>query len=214
MDVVKFVDMFAVNHQQEWHKEALQTYGERIIIRQIWTVKDFMEGRVTRCLECQPGGIDQDQSVKARIAEVYKQAGETYCSSCFGVGFTGGFRPVIYVSYILSRSVPRDEDKNRSGVMYPEGRPTQFLWEPALNEGDLVVRVTEWEADEVSPKIERSRWILTEIDRNSLRTGLGYPGDSVQVSQRATIDALPPSHPYWDVPVRNDGNPPERAEVS
>lgn len=52
MLVVKYIEPWAMGHQQRWASEALQTFGEKIVFRHRWNVADFAAGRVGRCTSC------------------------------------------------------------------------------------------------------------------------------------------------------------------
>lgn len=61
MLVVKYIEPWAMTHQQRWHSEALQTYGEKVIVRRRWGINDFAAGRVGRCKSCSAINFVPDQ---------------------------------------------------------------------------------------------------------------------------------------------------------
>src|SRR4051812_390815 len=70
MLVVKNVEPWAVTHQQRWHAEALQKWGERVIVRHRWNIRDYAEGRVARCTSC-AGGTKLNDKQRLRIIDAH-----------------------------------------------------------------------------------------------------------------------------------------------
>jgi hypothetical protein len=200
MDVVKLLEPFAVAHEQEWHLEALQTWGERVVIRRVFTVEDLRAGLTTRCAVCNAG---PSQPVRDRVAAVYKQGGESYCQACWGTGYTGGFSPTAYITWGLASDAARRTQKDRTGVLFPDRPRMEFPWEPPLDQGDLVVRVDEWddEADLTVPASEFGRFLTSEIELVKVRTGPQRPPDEVLVGQTSDMRALPQEHPLLELPA-------------
>lgn len=199
MDVVWYVEPWAAAHEQEWHKEAMQTFGERVLIRQAWQFTDFENGLVTRCTQCAAGG---DASVQSRISSVYKQAGDSFCNNCYGIGFEGGFMPTIYVMHVLALSVPERRNRSRSGEEFEDDPEVQFLWYPKLRDGDLMVRVYEWAADNQTPLREEARYRLNAVKEESVRTGPRgiYDREDYVVAQTAQVIKIPEGDPFQRVP--------------
>lgn len=319
--VVKLLEPWARNHQQRWHAEALQMYGEKVIIRHRWNIKDYAEGRVIRCTSCgagvrlnerqrirvlsassgtftlafagqttvpipfdasatevrtalenlevneigdvvvtgddiqtrgliveflgqwaynesipdltydvtglgggtlevfeiQPGS--GGQNVQARFAAVYKQSGDSRCPDCYGVGFEGGYEPLIYVTFAMIQDQVQETTHAPAGAMQREEPNAQFSFEPAVEEFDLVARIKSWEGDGVTPKEARGRFILGEVQPVTLRTGPGSPSDSIAlhpsnlrtqpeprnhdwiIGQKAQIHSVPREHPENFVPL-------------
>lgn len=286
MLVVKYVEPWARAHQQRYHAEALQMFGERVVVRHRWNIQDYAEGRVARCTSCSAGvrlneqqrvrvlsassgtftltfagqetaaipfdasaaevqaalealevntvgdvlvtgatqSIEDDgyivefrgqwasvetipnmtynqtslnpsgtaslevlqirrgtggASVQARVAAVYKQSGNSWCESCFGVGFEGGFEPLIYVTFALIGDQQQETTRTVGGVIQHEDPKVQFSFEPIVQEFDLVARVATWEADNITPRTVHGRFILREVQPTTLRTGPGTPDDSI-----------------------------------
>lgn len=206
MNVVKLLEPFAVTREQEVHREALQTYGEKVVVRQAWTINDFLKGDVTRCSTCHAGA---DASEQAMVREVYKQAGESYCNDCFGVGFTGGFQPILYVSWALITDQMEDWHMTKTGRYTPANPMAQFIWTPHLQEFDLVCRFEYWTGDVPSNELERD--VLREVQPVTLRTGPGAPRSTIPgrevagvtetliVGQVCQIENLPQKHTLYDV---------------
>lgn len=61
MLVVKYIEPWAMTHQQRWHSEALQTFGEKVIFRHRWNIADFAAGRVGRCSKCSGSNFVAEQ---------------------------------------------------------------------------------------------------------------------------------------------------------
>src|SRR4051812_32347027 len=65
MLVVKYVEPWARTHQQRWHSEALQMFGERVVVRHRWNIQDYALGRVSRCATCSAGvRLNEQQRVR------------------------------------------------------------------------------------------------------------------------------------------------------
>lgn len=204
MEVVKFSETWAISREQEQHREALMTFGERVILRRVWKLDDLLAGRTIRCPDCHAGTVQADRD---RIAAVYQQAGESYCTTCFGTGFQGGFEPVIYLTYIMVRDEGREWKESKTGTMETSSMEVQFPWTPMLDPGDLVVRVLEWNGD--TPVQEQDRYVLGPVRHTTVRTGpvrkatatMVLDDPFVLVGQTAEIRGLSQSHPYRGVPV-------------
>lgn len=273
-----------MTHQQRWHSEALQMYGEKVIVRRRWGINDFAAGRVGRCSVCQAtnrvneqqkvivdngvisgtftlslleqttaaisydatpndlldallaldgveatdiavtgssldrgvmvefqGGLGGREiglmtvassfnpssrgvrvmriqkgssDVRSRMTSVYKQAGESWCSSCFGVGFEGGFEPTIYVTWALITDQEQETTFTPTGTIQRETPLAQFSFEPEVTEFDLVVRVVKWDRDGVTPLVLHNRSVLRKVTPVTLRSGPGTPEQSEVVYQQ------------------------------
>lgn len=209
MDVVKLTEPFATDREQVVHKEALQTFGERVTIRRVWTINDHLNGLVERCTQCQAG--TGSASLQSRYADLYKQAGESYCSNCYGVGFDGGYRPEIYLTWVLITDQLEDWQRGKTGAFTPAKPSAQFMWTPHLQEFDILARFDHWDGE--YPLRENDRFILREVQPITLRTGprpaspsrplSGTVGvtDSLIVAQQAQIENLPQKNPMLRVPM-------------
>lgn len=180
--------------------------GELVIIRQPWRWFNFEAGEVGRCPVCGGGGVANAGSVDDRLAQVYKQAGDSRCPACFGIGYEGGFKPIVFFMHAF---VPEETDtlrRDRTGQQYLEQPRVQFMWEPKLFSGDLVVRVREW-TNPTTPGIEHERYTLGAVNEETLHTGRGMrtwndPGrNNIVLSQEAQMFNLPPDHIFYSVPV-------------
>lgn len=323
MLVVKYIEPWAMTHQQRWGSEALQTFGEKVIFRHRWNIADFAAGRVGRCTKCSGSNFVAEQqkvivsgasggsftltfnnettspiafdanindfenalkalttipastqvsglnlgrgftiefpvseteiplltatanftpnnvavkimrvqkgsvNVRTRINQVYKQAGDSWCDSCFGVGFEGGFEPTIYVTWALIQDQEQETTRSKSGTIQRETPMAQFTFEPEVQEFDLIVRVVEW-ADKVTPAVIHGHSILRKVMPLTVRTGPGTPerGEVVYdppqwrypkpedrfdpkdnrwlVGQTAEIVNLPLEHPWNRVPITKE----------
>lgn len=209
MEVVKLWETWATTRQQEEHKEALQWYGEKVLVRRVLKLDDFLAGNTTRCEVCQPGG---SQSKQSRVAAVYKTSGNTYCESCYGTGFTGGFEDSVYILYAMFEDTGRNWLKSpgerRAGDMATDNPSNvQFPWNPVLDPGDVVVRVLNWLDDE-TPQTELDRYIISDVSWVTVRTGsqrtrfgeMTGADDTLLVAQKAAVHNIPEEHPYRGLP--------------
>jgi hypothetical protein len=301
--VVKYVEPWARTHQQRWHAEALQMYGEKIVFRHRWNIQDYALGRVGRCSACSGGTrlneqqrvrvvdatggtftltfagqttdpIDWDAtatelrdalealevndpgdvsvatsglisspgltveflgkwastdipvmtysvggltppgssleliqirtggggaSVQDRISAVYKQAGDSWCTSCFGVGFEGGFEPIVYVTWALVGDQQQETTRTRSGAIQKQDPHAQFSFEPIVQEFDMIARVYEWEADGITPVRIGGRYLIREVMPVTIRTGPGSPDDSIAVMPEEFRTQYRVPNPEWTV---------------
>lgn len=191
---------WAVSREQRIGLEPLIEFGERVIVRKVWQIHDFTQGRVERCKSCHAGGTPE---VQQRVSSVYKQAGESRCLECYGTGFEGGFQPDIFILHMLATDDPENITPGRSGAMTENYPNVQFSGFVPLNEHDLVVRVEEWDPTLTYPVKEIERCILMSIMPITIRSGKRNPAvnDSL-VGQTSSLRNLPPEHIYYEVPVK------------
>lgn len=207
MDVIRRLELFATDREQEVHREALMTYGEKVTLRKRWTIDHFRAGQVARCSTCQAGGT---AGLRTRVSEAYKQAGESYCASCHGVGFEGGYQPTLYLAWAVFTDELEDWTQARTGRFRASKPSVQFLWDPPVWEGDIVVRFDVWNG--AAPGTEIDRYLLREVRPVMLRTGPRkvIPADPVTggshgvtaaltVGQQADVENLPQEHPLRQV---------------
>lgn len=301
MLVVKRTEAWARTHQQRWHSEALQMFGERVIIRHRWNIQDYALGRVARCSTCSAGvRLNEQQRVRVigassgtftltfagqetapipfdassaelkaalealdvnspgdivvtgtsitspgftvefrgqwasvetippmtydvnlnsgssiellqirsgtggknvqnRVAAVYKQSGDSWCTSCYGIGFEGGFEPIVYVTQALITDQQQETTRDRSGAIQREDPKAEFSFDPPVQEFDLCARVYAWEADNVTPKKVAGRFVLREVQPVTLRTGPGTPDDSIVVMPAQWRTQYQVPNPDWIV---------------
>lgn len=301
MLVVKYPEPWARSHQQRWHSEALQMYGERVLIRHRWNIADYALGRVKRCSACSAGvrlneqqrvrtigatggtftltfagqttgAIDWDATrtevqdallalevngpgdivvsgdaiaspgltveflgqwaavetiptmtystsnlspagaslellqlrpgtggtnIHDRVTAVYKQSGDSWCVSCYGIGFEGGFEPIVYVSFALITDQQAETTHTQGGVIQKEDPKVQFSFEPLVQEFDLMARVLEWEDDLVTPRRVAGRFLLNEMMPTTIRTGPGSPDDSITVIPERWKTVYNIQNPDW-----------------
>jgi len=302
--IIRIIEPWALGHRQTWNYEALERYGERVILRRRWNVDDFRAGRVARCSVCSAGtqiseiqkmsmfnadggsfsltfkssttaaldydinaatlqvdledlfdvgpgnikvtggpinlkpmyleffgnlggrnqplmtadysgltdsngmsplmsieqirkGTDQQQ----RIASAYKQSGDSYCDSCFGTNFEGGFEPIIYITYALISDQQQETTRSVSGVLQNENPFGQFPPYPPLEEFDLLIRVLEWDTDGLTPLTEENRFQLSEMKPTTLRTGPATPTESMLIGQVCNINIVPKDNTLQNVRV-------------
>jgi len=200
--VVKQRDIFAEVDQQRFHSEALQWYGEQIVVRQLWRAEDAALGLVGYCQQCQdsPNPTSPNSSIQSRVGNVYRQTGNSYCPNCYGTTFNGGFKPTCYHLYMLAADTPEVRANLSTGQYWKDNPSVQLSWYPEIRVGDLIVRVTSWNGD--SPAATGDRFIASTVNVQTIRTGPGISYDTTKiVNQFTNIENLPPSHPYYSVPI-------------
>jgi len=200
--VVKQREIWAEIDQQRFHNEALQWYGEECIVRQLWRAEDAAMGLVTYCQTCQdsPNPANPTASIQSRVSNVYRQTGNSYCPDCYGTTFTGGFKTTCYHLYMLAADTPEVRSNLSTGQFWKQNPNVQFAWYPEIRVGDLVVRVSAWSND--NPIATTDRFIVSTVNVQTVRTGPGIAYDTTKiVNQFTTLENLPPSHPYYSVPV-------------
>jgi len=200
--VVKQRDIFAEINQQRFHNEALQWFGEECIVRQLWRAEDAALGLVGYCQQCQdsPNPSSPSSSVQSRVSSVYRQTGNSYCQTCYGTTFSGGFKTTCYHLYMLAADTPQVRANLSTGQFWRDNPTVQFGWYPEIRVSDLVVRVTQWNGD--TPVATGDRFVVTTTNVSTVRTGPGISYDTTKIiNQFTTLENLPPSHPYYNVPV-------------
>ena len=174
----------------------MQTFGERVALRRVWTIKDLEAGLTTYCKDCHVGGT---QAIQNRAQAVYLNSGNSECGSCYGIGFTGGFEPTVFITYMLAADGSETWQQRRSGTMETDRPTVQFPSEPALESGDLVVRYHSWIDDE-TPGLEEQRYTIEgPVNHPTVRTGLGRDDPTIYISQECSLANLPSSHKFYDV---------------
>lgn len=200
--VVKQRDIFAEIDQQRFHDEALQWFGEECIVRQLWRAEDAALGLVGYCQVCQdsPDPVYPDAVVQQRVSNVYRQTGNSYCSSCFGTTFSGGFKPTCYHLYMIAADTPQVRANLSTGQFWKDNPQVQFSWFPEIRTGDLVVRVNQWSNG--TPTSIGLRFQVNAVNVQTIRTGPGVSYDTTKiVSQTCTLENVYPSSPYYNVPL-------------
>ena len=211
--VVKQREIWAEIDQQRFHDETLQWYGEECVVRLLWRAEDAAAGLVTYCQTCQvsPNPTSPNANVKARASAVYRQSGNSYCPDCYGTTFTGGFQPIAYHLYMLASDTPDTRKNLSTGQFWQQNPSVQFSWYPQIRQGDLVIRIENWNGD--VPTLSSQRFQVSNVMPVTVRTG---PGPSAQypyrvgsqpfanttkiVNQTCTLEALWPDSPYYFVP--------------
>ena len=155
---------------------------------------NLLGGGSVEIIQTQAGMGGEEQRWDA--IETYKQSGNTWCMNCFGVGFNGGFEPIIYVTYALISDQQAETTRSQSGVMQRADPQVQFSYEPAVQEFDIIARVFNWEDDGITPREVSGRFILKECRPETLRTGPGTTDDSLSFAppQFKDIYKIPDSH--------------------
>lgn len=200
--VVKQRDIWAEVDQQRFHSEALQWFGEQIIVRQLWRAEDAALGLVGYCQQCQdsPNPASPSPSVQSRVSSVYRQSGNSYCPNCFGTTFDGGFKTTCYHLYMLAADTPQMRANLSTGQFWRDNPTVQMSWFPEIRVGDLLVRVSAWDGD--NPTATGDRFEVSTVSVQSVRTGPGISYDTTKiVNQFTTLSNLPPSHPFYNVPI-------------
>jgi len=200
--VVKQREIWAEIDQQRFHNEALQWFGEQVIVRQLWRAEDAALGLVGYCQECQdsPNPSIPNTSIQQRVSNVYRQTGNSWCPNCYGTTFNGGFKPTCYHLYMLAADTPQNRQNLTTGQFWKDNPSVQFGWYPEIRVGDIVIRVTSWNGD--NPTATGDRFIVSTVNVQTVRTGPGISYDTTKiVNQFTTIENVPPNHPYYNVPV-------------
>lgn len=200
--VVKQREIWAQTDQQRFHDEALQWYGEEVIVRQLWRAEDAALGLVGYCQECQdsPNPSYPNAAVQSRVSKVYRQTGNSYCGTCYGTTFSGGFKPTCYHLYMIAADTPQIRSNLSTGQFWKENPTVQFSWFPEIRVGDLVVRVNEWYNE--TPTSLGTRFQVNTVNVQSMRTGPGTSyNTSIYINQTCTLENVFPSAPYYNVPV-------------
>ena len=200
--VVKQREIWAEIDQQRFHSEALQWFGEEVIVRQIWRAEDAALGLVTYCQQCQdsPNPQSPDSNIQNRVSKVYRQSGNSFCTNCYGTTFTGGFKPTCYHLYMLAADTPQVRSNLSTGQFWRDNPTVQFMWYPEIRVNDLVVRVNSWSGD--NPIATGDRFEVSTVNVSTIRTGPGISYNTTKIiNQYTTIENLPTSHPYYNVPI-------------
>lgn len=204
--VVKQREIWAEIDQQRFHDEALQWFGEECIVRQLWRAEDAALGLVTYCQDCQDSPnpstptASGNANIRSRVSKTYKQSGNSYCPTCYGTTFVGGFKPTCYHLYMLAADTQQVRSNLSTGQFWKDNPNVQFSWFPEIRTGDLVFRVNTWTNG--VPTAIGDRFIVSAVTPQTIRTGPGVSYDTTKiVNQMCTIENMPPGHPYYSVPV-------------
>jgi len=200
--VVKQKEIWAQTDQQRFHDETLQWYGEECIVRQLWRAEDQVNGLVSYCITCQdsPNPSSPDSAIQNRVSQVYRQTGNSYCPDCYGTTFSGGFKTTCYHLYMLAADTPQVRSNLSTGQFWKNNPQVQFSWYPEIRVGDLVIRVNQW--NNGVPTSLGERFTVSTVQPQSIRTGPGVSyNTTIYVNQTTTLENVPPSHPYYNVPV-------------
>jgi hypothetical protein len=200
--VVKQQEVWAQTDQQRFHDEALQWYGEEVIVRQLWRAEDAQLGLVGYCQQCQdsPNPASPTVVIQQRVSNVYRQTGNSYCGTCYGTTFSGGFKPTCYHTFMLAADTPQVRSNLSTGQFWKDNPTVQLSWFPEIRTGDLVVRVNQWSGD--TPVSLGERFQVSTVSPQSLRTGPGVSyNPNIYVNQTCTLENVFPSAPYYNVPV-------------
>ena len=209
--VVKQREIWTEVDQQRFHDETLQWYGEECVVRLLIRAEDAVADPTTYfyCTDCQdsPNPSNPDIAVQRRASAVYRQSGNSFCPTCYGTTFyclyngqkVGGFKSTVYHLYFLASDTPEVRKNLQTGQFWQQNPQVQFSWFPQIRQGDLVVRITQW-ANGV-PVAATDRWQVSNVNIQTLRTGPGNAYDTSKiVNQTATMEYLPPLHPYYLIP--------------
>lgn len=172
MAVIKLVEDYAVRSLRQDVRDALTLAGEQSVLLSLYHPDD---PDAEPCRQC---GDD-----------VYKSP-ERDCPSCYGTMFEGGVRTAVKV-WALYTDRQRTEQLSNRGVNDPDQRHVQFEGLPMVLEHDVLVRVSQWDAEGVAAQVE-GYYLLNKVDRRSLRTGSRYGQDTWDVvGQKADLAEIP-----------------------
>jgi len=192
---IKDSEGWSTNLQQEYHLEALTAFGERVILKRRWQTEDFVKGLVSRCTACADGVT----SIASRVTDVYKQAGDSRCSSCYGIGFEAGFIEPSIITYTMADDNDDDIKTSKSGAREGEDPSIQLPHFPRIRQGDMLVRFFSWDSP-TNPGAEEGRFVLDAPTPNVLRTGSEFGGALANViGYTSSIKRLPADHAYQGV---------------
>jgi hypothetical protein len=217
--VVKQREAITQINQQRFHDETLQWFGEECVVRLLWRAEDAAAGLVGYCQQCQDSpnpstptasGISNIQN---RVSTVYRQTGNSYCPTCYGTTFSGGFQPTCYHLYMLASDTEDARINLSTGQFWKQNPRVQFSWFPQIRTGDLVVRVESWSNG--SPTSTSERFQVSSVNPQTIRTGPGpsaqYPyrvgttqpfsNTTIIVNQQTNLENVWPGHPYYNVPI-------------
>lgn len=204
MDLVWATEPWAQDYINASHYEALQHWGERVVLRLAWTSIEFGLGLVARCQHCQQvDTIANPTNLNVRLASLYDQPGSSECTYCFGQGFEGGFQPTGYITWMLAQDTPFNRRLLRSGEEVLEEPQTQFMPTPRLKMGDLIIRVRQWDEtrNPPVPLVQENRYVLGTVNYESLRDGAGLGQADVRVmNQTAQLHKMPTGSILQTVP--------------
>jgi hypothetical protein len=213
--VVKQRENWSQVDQQRFHDEALQWFGEECIVRLRWRAEDAAAGLVGYCQQCQdsPNPANPNTSIQQRVSNVYKQTGNSYCGTCYGTTFSGGFQSTCYHIYMLASDTDDDRKNLSTGQFWQQNPRVQFSWFPQIRVGDLVVRVESWSNG--SPTATSQRFQVSSVQPQTIRTGPGvsaqypyrvgttqpYSNTTIIVNQQTELESIWPGHPYYNIPI-------------
>ena len=101
---------------------------------------------------------------------------------------------------MLAADTPQVRSNLSTGQFWKDNPQVQFSWYPEIRVGDLVVRVNQWTNGQ--PTSLGDRFAVSTVNVQSIRTGPGVSyNNNIYVNQFTTIENMPPSHPYYNVPV-------------
>ena len=145
---------WAIEQERRRHNQALWYLGEHAMFALMWHLEDFEAGLVERCPVC---FVSQGP-----IADVYGQADEHDCLSCFGTTFDGGFKALIVRPAIFS-DADESETRHARGVVQPSTLTIDSTPDFRVRTGDYAFRRNG------------DRFYLRVPERITLRTGFGSP---------------------------------------
>lgn len=204
--IVKERELWATQQQYGWSGEYLQWYGEQCVLRLLWRWTDHEAGLVDICQNCQDTPAPQlpNADIRRRVSSVYKQSGNVWCNQCYGTTFVGGFKPVLYHIFMAAEDTPEVRRRLDTGNFWQENPQVQFSAHPEIRTGDLIIRITDWDARNQVPLQAGTRYTAGATRPQTLRTGPGSSLDPIiRTGQSCTLKMLPTDHPLQNVPWDN-----------
>lgn len=151
---VRETQPWAIEQERRRHQQALWYFGEPTMFCLLWHLEDFQSNLVERCPLCYES--------QGAVAEVYGQASDAKCPSCFGTTFEGGFKALIVRPAIFSDS-DESETRHSRGVVHPNDLTIESTPDFRIRSGDYCFRITG------------DRFYLRVPERVTLRTGFAPP---------------------------------------
>lgn len=173
-----------------------ETLGFPIVHKHRWNEQDLAEGLVQRC-PLHDDIYDDDIS---------------FDPICFGTGYVGGFGDPTIVYVTLQDAAQNTVKISPQGVLMMDQHPQLTSpWLPLMGDGDLIVLADfvpgTWEVLDMHERYELKEVRPITIRGPEFRTS-STTLKRLRISQEAQVDRLPFGHPFYDVPIEYDPNPP------
>lgn len=180
---IKLVNQYSIDRARNYVRGSLQAHGEQCILLSMYHPSD--NPIPAPCPNC--------------ADDVY-DGGSNNCMICYGTGFLGGIKTARRVWGLFSDH-KRTEKFTEQGSWAADAREIQTEAFPELLEHDYVVRVRQWDLNNIPIELE-GFYIVGEVTADSLRTGGRFGQFRWDVvGQRASITKQPASVAIAQFPV-------------